>query len=79
MPQDRPFPVVGAVEAVGLVVSRNQDGSYEVSVSGGRVAEYPPWCTSIRFAFGENDTGCALDDGDRASQKGRGAATRHRP
>lgn len=48
---------------VRLQVSRNADGNYEVSVSGGRTAEFPPWCTTIWFAFGEYDTGCALDDG----------------
>ena len=49
---------------VRLQVSRNQDGSYEVKVSGGRVAEFPPWCATIWFAFGEYDTGCALDHGE---------------
>ncbi len=48
---------------VRLQVSRNQDGSYEVSVSGGRTAEFQPWCATIWFAFGEYDTGCALDGG----------------
>ena len=50
-------------DGVRLQVSRNIDGSYEVSVSGGRTAEFPPWCATIWFAFGEYDTGCALDDG----------------
>ena len=49
---------------VRLRVSRNDDGSYEVSVSGGRVVEFQPWCNIIWFAFGEYDTGCALDDGE---------------
>ena len=48
---------------VRLQVSRDQDGSYEVSVSGGRTAEFQPWCATIWFAFGEYDTGCALDEG----------------
>ena len=48
---------------VRIQVSRNEDGSYQVSVSGGRVAEFQPWCNTIWFAFGEYDTGCALDDG----------------
>ena len=48
---------------VRLQVRRNDDGSYEVSVTGGRVAEFTPWCFSIWFSFGEYDTGCALDDG----------------
>ncbi len=46
-----------------LQVSRNADGSYEVSVSGGRTAEFKPWCNTIWFDFGEYDTDCALDDG----------------
>ena len=47
---------------VRLEVSTNDDGSYEVSVSGGRVAEFQPWCITIWFAFGEYDTGCALNE-----------------
>ena len=47
----------------GLTVgaSRNPDGSYGVSVSGGRVAEYSPWCVPIWFS-GEYDTGCMLEN-----------------
>jgi len=48
---------------VRLEVNRNDDGSYDVAVSGGRVAEFTPWCDIIWFAFGEFDTGCALEDG----------------
>ena len=47
---------------VRLQVSRNKDGSYEVSVSGGQIAQFPPWCATAWFAFGEYDTGCALND-----------------
>ena len=47
---------------VRLQVSSNDDGSYEVSVSGGRVAEFQRWCNTIWFAFEEYGTGCALDD-----------------
>ena len=50
---------------VRLEVSRNDDSSYDVTVSGGRVAEFTPWCNIIWFAFGEFDSGCAL-----ASRKG---------
>lgn len=46
---------------VRVAVSRNVDGSYEVTVTGGRVAPFVPWCTPIWFAGGEYDTGCALD------------------
>ena len=49
---------------VRIQVSRNDDGSYEVSVSGGRVAEFQRWCNTIWFEFGEYDTGCVLDGGD---------------
>ena len=49
---------------VRLRVSRNADGSYEVSVIGGRIAEFTPWCVNIWFAAGEYDTGCALDDAE---------------
>ncbi len=49
---------------VRLEVNRNDDGSYDVSVSGGRVAEFTPWCNIIWFAFGEFDTGCALSEGE---------------
>ncbi len=49
---------------VRLQVSRNEDGSYEVSVSGGRVAEFTPWCVGMWFERGEYDTGCALDDAE---------------
>lgn len=48
---------------VQLQASRNQDGNYEVAVSGGRVAEFQSWCNIIWLAFGDYDTGCALDDG----------------
>ncbi len=46
----------------GLTVSasRNADGSYDVAVSGGRTAEYEPWCIPIWFS-GEYDTGCMLE------------------
>ncbi len=46
---------------VRLQVSRNEDGSYEVVVSGGRVAEFTPWCVSLWFSRDEYDTGCLLD------------------
>ena len=49
---------------VRLQVSRNDDGSYEVSVSGGRVVEFQRWCNTIWFAFGEYDTGCTLNEGE---------------
>ncbi len=42
-------------------VTRNPDGSYDVTVSGGRIAEYSPWCIPIWFSQ-EYDTGCMLAD-----------------
>ncbi len=47
---------------VSVEVSRRDDGSYEVAVTGGRVAEFEPWCTPIWFGgHGEYDTGCLLE------------------
>ena len=45
----------------GVTVSAalNEDGSYDVTVSGGVIAEYEPWCMEIWFSA-EYDTGCAL-------------------
>ncbi len=48
---------------VTVSVTKNADGSYNVSVSGGRIASYDPWCVSIWFT-GEYDTGCTLDGFD---------------
>ena len=48
---------------VTVSVTKNADGSYNVSVSGGRIASYDPWCVPIWFT-GEYDTGCALDGFD---------------
>ena len=48
---------------VRLEVNRNEDGSYEVKVGGGRIAKFQPWCNTIWFEFGEFDTGCALSFG----------------
>lgn len=45
---------------VHVRVSGNPDGSYAVTVSGGRYAEFEPWCQQVWFA-GEYDTGCTLD------------------
>ena len=47
---------------VTVSVSRNADGSYDVSVSGGKTAAFDPWCFPIWFAEPpEYDTGCQLD------------------
>ena len=50
----------------GLTVSvtENPDGSYDVTVSGGRIAEYEPWCIPIWFPPGGYDDGCLLDSFD---------------
>ncbi len=42
-------------------VAKNPDGSYDVTVSGGKTAEYAPWCIPIWFPPGGYDTGCALE------------------
>lgn len=44
---------------VTVAVSRMDDGSYEVEVRGGKVAEFRPWCIPIWFSA-EYDTGCLL-------------------
>lgn len=40
-------------------VSRNPDGSYDVTLAGGTVAEFEPWCQQRVGVF---DTGCLLDN-----------------
>ena len=47
---------------VSVSVAKNPDGSYEVTVSGGRIAEFERWCTKIWFTADEFDTDCFLDD-----------------
>ena len=47
---------------VTVSVSKNGDGSYDVNVSGGRVANFEVWCSPFWWS-GEYDTGCYLDDG----------------
>ena len=47
---------------VRISVARTADGRWEVTVSGGRVAEFETWCNSIWFSGTEYDTGCFLDD-----------------
>ena len=49
---------------VTVSVSRNGDGSYDVAVSGGKMAAFEPWCYPIWFSKPFiYDTGCQLDDG----------------
>ena len=43
-------------------VAKNPDGSYDVTVSGGKTAEYEPWCIPIWFPPGGYDTGCTLEN-----------------
>ncbi len=51
---------------VSVAVTRNPDGSYEVAVSGGKVAEFQKWCFPIWFSVPEDedqyDTGCLLNE-----------------
>ena len=46
---------------VRVEVTRNQNGSYDVTVSGGTVAGFEVWCSNIWFAD-EYDTGCYLEE-----------------
>ena len=46
---------------VSVSVARNPEGSYEVTVSGGKVASFERWCGNIWFSPDEYDTGCFLD------------------
>ena len=46
---------------VSVAVAKNRDGSYDVTVSGGRVAGFEVWCKSFLFEEGY-DTGCFLDE-----------------
>ena len=51
---------------VSVSAKRNSDGSYEVTVSGGKVAEFQKWCFPIWFPVEEGedeyDTGCLLNE-----------------
>ena len=55
----------GGIREIGggitVGVARNADGSYQVTVSGGTVAEFERWCDKIWFSAEEYDTGCFLD------------------
>lgn len=46
----------------GVSVAKNPDGSYEVTVTGGRAAPFERWCDKIWFSSGEYDSGCFLDE-----------------
>ena len=49
---------------VTVHVARNRDGTYEVSVTGGRAAPFEAWCYPLWFVPGyprTYDTGCFLD------------------
>ena len=43
---------------VMVTVSQNADGSYQVAVSGGKIAEFQPWCWGI-IGKNEFDTPCS--------------------
>ena len=43
---------------VSATVRANPDGSYDVTLAGGRHAEFEPWCAKIWFTADEYDTGC---------------------
>ena len=46
---------------VSVRVSKNPDGSFDVTVSGGNVARFETWCEKIWFSSNEFDSGCFLD------------------
>ena len=46
---------------VSVNVSKNADGSYEVTVNGGKTVEFEAWCNPFWFSGTEYDTGCLLD------------------
>ena len=51
--------------SVSAEVTKNNDGSYEVTISGGKVAEFPKWCRTIQSSHNsdpEFDTDCFLDE-----------------
>ena len=43
---------------------KNADGSWDVTLTGGLVAEFERWCTPIWFSGEEYDTGCFLDEAE---------------
>ena len=45
---------------ISVAVRKNTDGSFDVTVSGGKAAEFEVWCPTIWFSD-EYDTGCYLD------------------
>ena len=53
---------------VSVSVNRNSNGSYEVTISGGKIAPFPKWCIPIFFLnpLSEDediyDTGCLLNE-----------------
>ena len=46
---------------VSVTVHANADGSHDVTLTGGRYAEFGPWCKPIRFLRSAYDTGCHFD------------------
>ena len=47
---------------VMVTVSANADGSYDVTLTGGRHAEFEPWCEPLWYAASVYDTGCLFDN-----------------
>lgn len=46
---------------IRISAERNGDGSWNVIVDGGRVAQFERWCAPLWFSGEEFDTGCSLD------------------
>ena len=43
-------------------VEKNADGTWDVTVTGGLVAEFERWCFPMWFSGTEYDTGCFMDE-----------------
>ena len=49
---------------VRVGVEKNADGTWDVTVTGGLVAEFERWCFPMWFSGTEYDTGCFLDEAE---------------
>ena len=50
--------------SVRIDTMKNRDGTWDVTVSGGRVADFERWCSPVWFSGREYDAGCILNDVD---------------
>ena len=49
---------------VRVSVEKNADGTWDVTVTGGLVAEFERWCLPMWFSGTEYDTGCFMDEAE---------------